>query len=649
MSQKKPPTPALPPPADRWSLHGDGICWEPRDRLPHEDRIEMSGRQVSVVVRFALDGRRHLRLERQVFWPRLRNRPDDVRGYLTRTFNEAFEPAILIDGAEERSVKACVSRVAFDGVLTIEHDPRRDLQLVRRIFPSVDGPAIVETWTLRNTGRRPLNVAVGSLSWRQASSGIHGDYELAVRHPGLQVRLRPDQSVETGIVFSAGERGRLPRVAPAGAEAARRARCRAFTESLRLETPDPVLNHCFAMACLRACESLFDTKMGLVHSPGGTSFYGGIWANDQVEYSGPFFPFIGHPDTVEAGLNAYRAFARAMKPDYRPIPSSFEVEGDVPWYNCGDRGDAAMYLYGCSRFLLALGDPRIAKELWPALAWCAEYCRRKTNRAGVVESDTDELEGRFPTGKANLSTSTLAFGGYRSAACVARELGRPREANELDARASAIEAAIEKHFGATVEGFRTYRYFAGCRVLRSWICLPLTVGILRRAPGTIEAIFSPRLWSPDGVATQAGDETFWDRATLYALRGILAAGETERAMAALGALSHRRLLGEHVPYMVEERTGQQHLSAESALYARIFIEGLFGLTPTGFASFTCRPRLPRSWRQMALRGIAAFGGRFDLEVRRRSPGRLSVRMVSAHGAVQEVNISDDTETCMTLG
>jgi hypothetical protein len=632
MTTQQTTEPPAPPP-DRWTLDGEGIVWELRagDRLPHEDHIEMSGRQVSVIARFALDHRRNLRLDRRVFWPNLRGRADDVRGYLQRVFGEAFEPAILINGAEERAVKSRVRRIRFDGVLTIEHEPVRDLQLTRRLFPSVDQPALVEHWTLANVGRKPVRLSLGSLSWQQASSGVHGDYELQLEHPARRTLLKPGRVFSTALVFAAARRGRLPRLDADAALATRRERCRAFTRNLRLETPDPVLNGCFAFACLRACESLFDTKMGLVHSPGGASFYGGIWANDQIEYAAPLFPFIGRSDPIAASLNACRVFANAMKPGYRPIPSSFEVEGDVPWTHCGDRGDAAMYLYGCSRFLLALGDRRAADELWPALVWCAEYCRRKTNRHGVVESDTDELEGRFPAGKANLSTSAIACGGYRSAACVARELGKKPEAAELDARADALEQAIEKYFGATVEGFRTYRYFAGCKPLRAWSCLPLTIGIFRRVAGTVAALFSPRLWTADGVATQAGNGMFWDRGTVYALRGAFAAGETERALPLLAAFSRRRLLGDHVPYMVEEQIDQHQLAAESALYARVFTEGLFGITPTGFRSFTCRPRLPRRWKRMALRGLAAFGAAFDLSVRRGPRGTLRITVSRADG------------------
>ena len=113
---------------------------------------------------------------------------------------------------------------------------------------------------------------------------------------------------------------------------------------------------------------------------------------------------------------------------------------------------------------------------------------------------------------------------------------------------------------------------------------------------------------------------------MYALRGVLAAGETEKAMNYLRYYSRRRLLGEHVPYAVEAypEGNQRHLSAESGLYCRIYTEGLFGMRPTGFNSFDCTPRLPAGWDRMALRNIHAFGREFDMEVLRVDIGRLRI-------------------------
>src|SRR6185295_12269274 len=133
----------------------------------------------------------------------------------------------------------------------------------------------------------------------------------------------------------------------------------------------------------------------------------------------------------------------------------------------------------------------------------------------------------------------------RRAADLARTLDRPADAAEYDRRADALERAIERHFGATVEGFETYRYYDGNQTLRAWICLPLCFGTTRRAKGTVAALFSPRLWTPDGLATEAGDKVFWDRSTLYALRGVFFAGETETALRYLTSYARRRLLGDH--------------------------------------------------------------------------------------------------------
>ena len=53
-----------------------------------------------------------------------------------------------------------------------------------------------------------------------------------------------------------------------------------------------------------------------------------------------------------------------------------------------------------------------------------------------------------------------------------------------------------------------------------------------------------------------------------------------------------------------------------SLYPRVFTEGLFGIIPTGLASFECTPWLPKAWPRMALRDLRAFGRSWDLLVER---------------------------------
>ena len=139
------------------------------------------------------------------------------------------------------------------------------------------------------------------------------------------------------------------------------------------------------------------------------------------------------------------------------------------------------------------------------------------------------------------------------------------------------------------------------------------------------------------MLTQAGSQTFWDRSTLYALRGALMAGDTERTLRYLQNYSATRLLGQHVPYAIEAwpEGNQRHLSAESALYARIITEGLFGIRPTGLRCFTVSPRLPQEWPEMRLNHIRLADADFDLRVFRDKRGRITTQLIRNQQVVQE--------------
>lgn len=205
----------------------------------------------------------------------------------------------------------------------------------------------------------------------------------------------------------------------------------AIDSSLILETPDTVINTEFRFAKIRASESIYRTKGGLMHGPGGESYYAALWCNDECEYVNPFYPFLGYAVGNESAFNCYRLYSGFMNDDFKPVPSSIIAEGTDIWDGAGDRGDAAMIAHGLSRYLLARGDKNEAEQLWPFLKWCLEYCHRKLNAAGVPESDSDELEGRFPAGDANLSTACLYYDGLVSAAYLAPLLGETSSVTRL--------------------------------------------------------------------------------------------------------------------------------------------------------------------------------------------------------------------------
>ena len=105
---------------------------------------------------------------------------------------------------------------------------------------------------------------------------------------------------------------------------------------LVLETPDPIIDRMFAFSKIRGCESIYETKGGPMHGPGGESYYAAIWANDQAEYINPFFPFVGYSYGNASALNSYLHFARFMYDEWKPIPSSIIAEGIDIWNGAGD-------------------------------------------------------------------------------------------------------------------------------------------------------------------------------------------------------------------------------------------------------------------------------------------------------------------------
>lgn len=620
---------------NRWTIgNGGSIVWNVDGRLPHHDHIEMSGEQVSVVYRYGVEEDGSFSMDRSVVWPMLRTIPNDTHASLIEHFDDDFTSGVSVSGKTfgDEQVESIVldGKLTVHSVLSFGEVDSPVLALTRCYFPSCTRPAVCEKYTLENISGAPVEVKVPACRRvvnTDPAKGTEGSYTLIAATSDITdmtYSLAPGESVSFGASVQGLE---FPQVElPVKVEkelAEREAFVSEMASRLVLDCPDPVLNTMFAFAKIRGAESIFRTKGGLMQSPGGETYYAAMWCNDQVEYINPFFPFLGYDKGNESALNCFLHFARYMNPEFHYVPWSIIAEG-YDTYGRFDRGDAAMLAYGASRFALGMGDRQTAEALWPLISWSLEYCDRKLDANGVVASDADELELRFPAGDANLCTSSLYYDALRSASFLAGELSLPDSLSKsfLD-RAAVLRENMEKFLGAEMSGFHTYRYYEGNDVLRSWICIPLVMNIFDRKDGTVAALLSPELWSENGVYTQAGTDVFWDRATLYALRGIFASGYREEALSHLSEYSGHRLLGEHVPYAVEAwpEGNQRHLSTESALYCRIFTEGIFGIRPDGFRSFTITPQLPEEWDQMSLKNVyVCTDVPFDITVTRRGDG-----------------------------
>lgn len=593
----------------RWNIIENKTAteWIPTPGERHVDDIEIAGYGCSDTVTYGADEDGKLILSHHPVFPTLRRRPNNTHASYQL---DMPSPTILADGIRLQEVldKAGI----HCGLLKLcSHDG--DIQVERILFPAAEKRASYERITVRHP------------SWYSISldTSVFGKVHEEMGPMGICIAECWFEAAASDVVtqFDVIYTGRyahqpVPKNTADEDLAARIRHTGELTAPMAMDTGDNTLDTLFNFAKVRAGESVFDTRFGKIHSPGGKSFYAATWCNDQVEYAGPYFAYTGDDVLLEASMNAYRMYIPFMSDSFTPIPSSVISEGVDYWNGAGDRGDAAMYLYGASRFVLTCGREDWAKELLPAIRWCAEYCRRKKTEDGVIASDSDELENRFSSGKTNLNTSCLTLAGYRYASLLCRDLGITALADEYAREADALSAAIDRVFAKNIHGFETYAYHDGCEVLRSWICMPLCAGLYNRAEGTVAALTSDWLFRRDGMLTSEDNETIWDRSTLYALRGLYAAGYTEKATECLRIYSENRLLGERVPYPVEAypEGGKRHLSGESALYCKIFTEGLIRLEPTGLHSFTVCPRLPETLDHLHMTNIHAHGGVFSVLV-----------------------------------
>ena len=640
-----------------WKINSKGgIEWKvEKEQLPHKDHIEMSGEQMAFVLRWGIDAQGDLELERSLVFPMLRTMPNNTHASLMHRFATDVLSLVSVNG---RSMQNEDTRlVEIDGMFRSISAFSSGIEVERIIFPSVDKPFMCERYAIKNTNQRTATIYIPEFTQKQTTlpeKGVDGSYQLQASIQGAGTyQLKEGESLSFDVVFQACKVTDTPIVADVDAEYQAR---RNFVENdmdsaLVLETPDNVINTMFRHAKIRSSESICKTSGGYMHAPGGESYYAAIWANDQAEYVNPFFPFLGYDTGNESALNSFKHFARFMNDEWKPIPSSIIAEGKDIWNGAGDRGDGAMIAYGASRYALALGCKDTAKELWPLIEWCLEYCHRKLNDAGVVQSDSDELENRFESGDANLCTSSLYYDALLSAAYLSTELGmKPSVAKDYRTRAATLKKSIDNYFAKEMYGYDTYQYYEGNDLLRSWICIPLTVGILDRAEGTIDALFSDYLWHKDGLLTQQGTSTYWDRTTLYGLRGAYTAGASDKATEKLKFYSHRRLLEDHVPYAIEAwpEGSQRHLSAESGLYCRVITEGLFGIRPTGFNTFEIKPSMPTEWDNMSLKHIKAFGADFDVTVTRNANGKLNITVLPEGGKAKKYTIKEGQTTRIKL-
>jgi hypothetical protein len=315
----------------RWEINqSGGITWKIDSRIPHYDHIEMSGEQISVVLRYGVNESRAFVLERSFIWPMLRTLPNNTHASLMRRFGWDVVRNMMIVNTR-RVIDETVRSITLNGVMVIESElsvhQNGKLLLKRYLFPSTTEAAYAEKYVLINVGERAVLVEVPdakSVAKTDAKRGVDGVYNIEANLTGVTGRsIEVGDSVVFYSSFLAYKAGETAFNIDVEKELNKRKNLVSeFQNNLVLESPDEVINTMFSFAKIRGSESIYKTKGGYMHGPGGESYYAAIWANDQAEYINPFFPFLGYKKVNMSAYNSYKHFARFMNDEFEAIPSS---------------------------------------------------------------------------------------------------------------------------------------------------------------------------------------------------------------------------------------------------------------------------------------------------------------------------------------
>ncbi len=597
-----------------YSLKKDGIVFSvDNGSLPHFNHIEMAGFETSSIISYKIDSDKKLKIYRFCVFPQIRVIPNETRGSLSYRFNG-------VDLVFNSSLKT--EKVEFDGVLTF-CQRADEIEVKHTICPSFDKKALLEKIVLKNTSNKQQSFTLQNKNpYKKISKlflvedkaqELFTDVYLNDTYSDCKSQIVFLEPFEEKIILVCNGAERLNAKQIEEQLNLRRQFISQIQNCMQIITPNSTINTMTEFCKIRASESIFNTKNGLMHAPGGGNYYAALWTNDQCEYANPLFAYLGYAPAKKQSINCYKLFSKFAKAD-KAIPTSIVACGDDIWNGAGDRGDSSMFLYGLCRYLLSTGDKKKATEFLPAIETAQKYVQSQITADGVVKSDSDELENRFKSGKANLSTACITYDAFVSLHYLYSELGYDEKSENVLKNAQMIKEGIENYFVADVEGYQTYRYCKEESNLRSWICLPLVMGIDERKSATVSALLSDKLCRDNGMLTRSGEKTYWDRSLLYALRGLFYVGETEKAFDLLSKYTNERLLGFHPPYPIEAfpEGNSAQLSAESALYLRIFTEGILGYRPTGFNKFEIKPNLPDSWNSFIVKNIELCGKHFNI-------------------------------------
>jgi len=339
-----------------WNIQNDSIVWKVKKGQVHSDDMEMSGFYADQIVYYGVKPDGSLSISQKCYFPTLRTIPNNTHATFCFSIEESQHPYLLKNGT---AVTEYPTEFSFNGILSVKSNTDKGFNTLRQFFPASNSKCCIELVTVNATESVELSFSIPKTTVHSYGRGTKGVYVCRISRPALDtIRLESGYSITFPIFYTVNITNEELVLPDYEEELANRMnRVKALCDkALVLKTGNEELDTMTRFAKLRAGESIFETITGKYHSPGGHAYYAATWCNDQAEYAGPHFALTNDKIAIEASLNAYRSYTAFMSDAYIKLPCSIIAAGLDIWEGAGDRGDAAMYLYGCSLFCLYLGN-----------------------------------------------------------------------------------------------------------------------------------------------------------------------------------------------------------------------------------------------------------------------------------------------------
>ena len=189
----------------RWKIASNRcIMWNIAHNIPHNDNIEMSGKRVSTVLRYGVDGDGAFTLTKSMVWPMLRTIPNNTHASLMKRFEWNPLDEVIVEGGSLSKDK--VEQIRLDGTLVVESKIKtgngKQLKLIREYFPSTEEPVLIENYRIINLDNTSVAIEIPvskNIKTTDPNKGKDGAYriELNIDDAGKFI-LQPGDTLSFG-------------------------------------------------------------------------------------------------------------------------------------------------------------------------------------------------------------------------------------------------------------------------------------------------------------------------------------------------------------------------------------------------------------------------------------------------------------------